>query len=90
MAEDADVPAIPVTDPYNVPVVYADNFASGLWNGLVSITFTTNRINPTGDEVHNDNAIVARMKLDLHCATRLRDRLNVLVGMLTKPEGQAN
>lgn len=91
MAEDANAPVFSISDPYNVPVTYADNLmASGPWNGLISLTFSVNRLSPVENRVDNDVAIVARLRLDVHCATMLRDRLNVLIATLTKPEGQPN
>lgn len=97
MAKDADAPKSTISDPHNVPVTYASAVSENVWNGMIALTFTVNRMTPfieDGDnpklKFDNDFVVVSRLRLDLHTATSLRDRLDALISMLSKPEGKAN
>lgn len=96
MADDAERPKVTITDPDNVPVTYASGAFTAIWNGMVAVTLVTNRLTPIPDpegdkiNVENDHVIVGRLRLDLHAATTLRDRLNLVIAGLTKPDGKPN
>lgn len=75
-----------VSDPRHVPVVFVnDVIGSGFLNGNINLTLGAMQFTPSGSEVDPDWVIVARLRMDLYAAQRLRDALDAIIQANTKP-----
>lgn len=89
MADDA----LKITDPSNVPVVFVNQvIGQGSLNGVINLTLGTARFTPNEkSEIDVDMIVSARLRMDVVCATQLRDSLDaVLKKMLPEAEGKLN
>lgn len=88
---DAKSEALPITDPYKVPVTFVNQLAgSGHLNGIVNLTLATAQFTPGEDDVVNaDLVIMSRLRMDIVCATSLRDTLTRLIDMMIKVNADA-
>ena len=75
-----------ITDPYTVPITFANDVVGcGFLNGTVNITLAAARFTPTpAGNIDPDLVIVSRLRMDLYCATQLRDSLNKIIESNTK------
>jgi hypothetical protein len=84
MADDAN---LPITDPYQVPVVFTNQLVgSGFLNGNLNLTFATARFTPNGDGIEPDLVITSRLRMDLFCAQQLYERLGKIIAETVKNE----
>ena len=85
----------PIADPNNVPVAYVTGFVGNIFNGqTIAVNFVTDRlaIFPDGSS-ESELVIVARLRFDVHVATRLRDQLNLYIAGISAtrlPDEKAN
>lgn len=86
----ADEP-LPITDPYQVPVVFVNQVAcSGFLNGNCNLTLATARFTPEGGKVAADLVVTSRLRMDLFCVQQLRDTLDQILTQNTKASGKTN
>lgn len=96
MSEEAKPAApIPMSDPKRTAVIFVNNVAgAGFLNGVVNLTFGTANYTPTHDSSDTllDMQVSSRLRMDLYCATILRDTLTNIIEQNTKamPEGELN
>ena len=79
---------MPMPDPKRTPVIFVNTVAGGgHLNGVVNLTFATAFFTPTHDSSDTiiDQQVAARLRMDLFCATMLRDTLNNIIEQNTKP-----
>lgn len=80
----ADEP-LPVTDPYQIPVVFVNSIAgSGILNGCCNLTFSTARFTPKDGKIDPDMVVTARLRLDLFCVQQLHDTLGKILAQNVK------
>jgi hypothetical protein len=85
----------PIADPHDVPVTYVTGFVGNIFNGqTIAVNFVTDRLGifPDGSS-ESELVIVARLRFDVHVATRLRDQLNLYIAGISAPrlpDEQAN
>jgi hypothetical protein len=77
----------PIADPNNVPITYVTGFVGNIFNGqTIALNFVTDRLGifPDGSS-ESELAIAARLRFDVHVATRLRDQLNLYIAGISAP-----
>lgn len=82
-------------DPKDTEVVFVSEVSGmGFMNGVVNVTLSQARFTPNGKEVDIDLIIASRLRMDLFCATSLRDSLTKVIEQNTKgpaqPIGKSN
>ena len=73
----SDTNVIPITDPYETPVIFVNSVVgSGSLNGVVNITFATARFTPSASSTIDPDLVVsARLRMDFHCVRELHATL---------------
>jgi len=81
----------PVADPNSVPVTYVTGFAGNIFNGeTIAMNFVTDRLKVFADgSSESDIVIAARLRFDVHVATRIRDQLTLYLASMSaaRPAG---
>lgn len=79
--------SLTISDPDNVPVQFVNQVVgSGHLNGVLNITLATARFTPNNSaKVDIDLVIASRLRMDLFCATQLRDVLNGIIEQTKAP-----
>ena len=77
----------PIADPNSVPVAYVTGFVGNIFNGqTIAVNFVTDRLGIFADgSSESELVIVARLRFDVHVATRLRDQLNLYIAGISAP-----
>jgi hypothetical protein len=77
----------PIADPHDVPVSYVTGFAGNILNGqTIALNFVTDRLGIfTDGSSESDLVVAARLRFDIHVATRLRDQLNLYIAGIAAP-----
>jgi hypothetical protein len=77
---------LPITDPHNVPITFANNVAgSGHFQGNINITLAAARFTPNAEgSVDPDLVITARLRMDIPTATALRSALDGVLALAMK------
>lgn len=80
---------IKVTDPNMVQVVFVNQvIGQGALNGVINITLGTAQFTPNDKgEIDVDMVISSRLRMDLVCATQLRDSLDAILKKTLPEEG---
>lgn len=76
-----------ITDPNCIMPVFINQLAGcGFLNGVVNLAFATALFTPGEDGVTDVNLVISsQLRMDLHAAQDLRDRLNQIIDANTKP-----
>lgn len=87
MTDKPTVASVEIRDPHNVPVVFANSVVgSGHLNNVVNVTLAVAQFSPISDnKIDPDLVIAARLRMDLLCATQLRDALTSILEQAIKP-----
>lgn len=85
----SDDKVLPVTDPHNVPITFANQVGGvGHLNNVVNVTLVAANFTPKVDgSVDPDLVIAARLRMDMFCAQQLYDQLGKMIQQTVK---QAN
>lgn len=85
-----DVKHLPVSDPYRVPIAFANQLVgSGYLNGVVNLTLAAAHFTPQDDgKINPDLVITARLRMDLFCAQQLHEHLGRIIEQNLKDSGE--
>lgn len=77
-------PILPISDPDNVRDIFINDVAAaGFLNGVINMTLVTARWTPKTTKpemnVPPDLVIASRLRMDMLCAKRMRDQLDVFL-----------
>ena len=84
--------SIKTTDPLHIQPVFVNQVVgTGNLNQVVNITFGTALFTPRqdGGDIDVDMVVSARLRMDVACATQLRDSLNALLNKLAPEKKHA-
>ena len=73
--------APPITDPHHTQVTFVNQVVGqGHLNGVVNLTFAVANFTPNADgKVDIDLVVASRLRMDMFCATQLRDALTTVI-----------
>lgn len=82
--------AIKVTDPDNVKITFVNQvLGQGHLNSVVNITLGAARFTPSdSSNIDVDMVVAARLRMDIICASQLRDSLDALLKKILPEVGE--